>query len=121
MPHKGSGKNRVEAAAMDVMALCLKAKGQFTDFMIGLDKCIAADMENDPDLTRAYYLFKESADLEGDRRETMHGTAMHFLEVAMEKDFGDKTKEELKGQLMPFLESIAKIETGLREAMGNRD
>lgn len=121
MPKQGSGKNRVEAAAMDVLSLCLKAKGQFTDLMIGLDKCIAADLDNDPDLTRAHYLFKESVDLDGERRETMHGTGMHFLEVAMEKDFGDQSKEELKSHLMPFLESLSNIESGLREAMRKVD
>lgn len=121
MPKRGSGKTRVEAAALDVLALCLKAKGEFTDLMIGLDKCISADIANDPDLTRALYLFKESEWLEGARRSTMHHTATHFLETALEKDFGDKTKDDLKGQLMPFLMSLSDIEKSLRETMGSVD
>lgn len=121
MPKQGSGKNRVEAAGMDVLGLLLRAKANFTDLMIGLDKCISADMTNDPDLTRALYLFNESEWLEGGRRSTMHHTATHFLETAMQKDFGDQTKEELKSQLMPFLASLAKIEKGLRETMARVD
>lgn len=121
MPKQGSGKNRNESAAMDILALCLKVKGQFTDLMIQVDKTIAADNDNDPDLTRSHYLFKESAGLEGERRETMHHTAMHFLEVAMEKDFGDRTKDDLKAMLMPFLESLDGIEAALRGAMGKVD
>lgn len=121
MPKQGTGKNRRESAAMDILALCLKVKGQFTDLMIQVDKTIAADNDNDPDLTRAHYLFKESADLDGDRRATMHHTAMHFLEVAMEKDFGDRTKDELKSMLMPFLESLDGIEKSIRSSMNKVD
>jgi len=107
MPKEGSGRNELQNVALDLIALLDKAESRFTELLMQVDKCISADMSNDPDLSQAHYFLTESETVDPEKAQRMRHAASSFLEVAMDKDFTDSTKEDLKAMLMPYLTSLS--------------
>lgn len=101
-------KAKLTNVLMDTIALAGKVSGATGGIIAGIDNAIRADLANDKDLLRAEASLKSALDL-CDPKAKAHAavqTALAHLRMAMEKDFADTTKEQLKGAVLPFQEKV---------------
>lgn len=95
-------------ALMDGISATSKASGAMGAILYGLDISINADISNDRDLILTDAEAKKLLallDPKSEAYKVCQKMIVH-LKTAMEKDFSDHTKEQLKAQILPYRDTI---------------
>jgi|GEM_PF-2249072 len=89
---------------MDAIAVAGKVSGATGGIIAGIDTAIQADLSNDKDLLLAASSLRFARDLVDPNSGAYIAirTAENHLATAMEKDFADMTKENLKAAVLPY-------------------
>ena len=104
------GKTGFETLTMEGVAVCRRGAALFAELIAGIDRSIAADADNDPNLMEGLKLLKAGIEVCQDNKLKQLLIRAHAeFRVAADKDFSDTTKEVLKAHILPWTDKFPEL------------